>query len=74
MSRLVGSHEFFSQGILVAMGTGPGRIFLDMSNKTSLEHSELCVFLTWIQNSCYFSIVTHQNYSCIALKLGHAVA
>jgi hypothetical protein len=41
MPRVVGSHEFLSQGILVAMGTGTGRNLLERGNKLSLEHSEL---------------------------------
>lgn len=45
MPRLVGSHEFFSQEILIAMGIGTARNLLELGNKLSLEHSELCVFL-----------------------------
>jgi hypothetical protein len=56
MSRLVGSHEFVSQGILVAMGTGTWRLLLELGDKPSLEHSELCVFLIYIQNKVVTSV------------------
>jgi hypothetical protein len=50
MSRLVSSYELFSQGILVAWGTGTGRNLLELGNELSLEHSELCVSLIYIEN------------------------
>jgi hypothetical protein len=42
MPRLVGSYDFFTQGIVVALGTGAGRNHLELDDK--LEHSGLCVF------------------------------
>jgi hypothetical protein len=50
----VGSCEFFSQGMLVALGTGTGRSLLEVDSKLSLEHSELYVFLICVEkHSCY---------------------
>jgi hypothetical protein len=49
--RLVGSHEFLSQAILVVSGTGTGRRLLELGNKLSLDHSELYVFQIYIENT-----------------------
>jgi hypothetical protein len=51
MLRLVGSHEFISQGIFFALLTATGRNLQKLRNKLSLQHSELYVFLVYIENA-----------------------
>jgi hypothetical protein len=71
MPRLVGSYEYISQAMPVSLGPGTRRNLLELGNELSLEHSELYVFLIYVENNSYCSsVVTQlQNYFCTTPNL-----